>query len=75
MLAHVQWKTFCLCQHVLLVSHFLYALIGLQPYLCNLHELRDLGHTGQELLVDLKGLLAVRLLHFEIFFYKKARTI
>ena len=36
-------------------------------YLGHLHELPDLGHSGQEPLVDLQGLLTVTLLHLEIF--------
>lgn len=36
-------------------------------YLSQLHELSDLCHPGQEPLVDLQGLLAVALLHLEVF--------
>lgn len=36
-------------------------------YLCKLHEFPNLCHPGQEPLVDLQGLLAVTLLHLEVF--------
>lgn len=47
------------------VTHNLKAL----SYLSQLHELADLRHPGQEPLVDLQGLLAVALLHLEVFLY------
>lgn len=44
-------------------------------YLSQLHELSNLCHPGQEPLVDLQGLLAVALLHLEVFLYDtKDRT-
>lgn len=38
-------------------------------YLCKLHEFPNLRHPGQEPLVDLQGLLAVALLHLEVFLW------
>lgn len=44
-------------------------------YLSQLHKLSNLCHPGQEPLVDLQGLLAVALLHLEIFFCDKKDKI
>lgn len=42
------------------------AIVGLS-YLCKLHEFPNFCHPSQEPLVDLQGLLAVALLHLEVF--------
>lgn len=46
------------------------AQLDIKRYLSELQELSDLGHSGQEPLVDLQSLLAVTLLHFEVLLCK-----
>lgn len=44
-------------------------------YLSQLHEFSNLCHPGQETLVDLQGLLAFTLLHFEEFLYTQKQEV